>query len=439
MAEAAKQASGGSQIRLYLQKGGVEELLVPNAAGKIERKPVKECDFLDGYTGLYFSAHWCGPCRQFTPLLAKKYPDMKNEKGDVKFTIIFNSWDSDQSSFDNYFGEMPWCAIPYEYKDSLKEVSSDVLKQPNGIPQLYLFSKGELYQKAGRMAVTDGRAFPYEDASLETVLDAIIDEKYEKVQKSDLKKLDYLFFYFSAHWCPPCRAFTPQLAAVYKKLVEKMGKDKNFEIIFTSSDKDVEQWKSYFKEMPWLALNKEHKDYDFYKSSLSEMFGVEGIPQLSVMKMGDQPQIIVKNARGGVSSDPEGEKFPWIPKAYNDVEESLDGIQEHPSIVLLINKQTNEDQQKKLAGFLEPHAKKMNEVGCMKRVCFHFTVTGEDQGPAQKIRELSKSGDDDKMLLLNLPKNEIVKVGLPLSADDVSKFYDDYKAGKLKEQTITLG
>ena len=25
--------------------------------------------------------------------------------------------------------------------------------------------------------------------------------------------------YFSAHWCPPCRGFTPQLAALYEALV----------------------------------------------------------------------------------------------------------------------------------------------------------------------------------------------------------------------------
>jgi len=43
-----------------------------------------------------------------------------------------------------------------------------------------------------------------------------------------------MYIYFSAHWCPPCRSFTPQLADAYEKC---MG-DKNFEIIFLSSDRD---------------------------------------------------------------------------------------------------------------------------------------------------------------------------------------------------------
>ena len=49
--------------------------------------------------------------------------------------------------------------------------------------------------------------------------------------------------YFSAHWCPPCRGFTPQLAEQYKKLKAK-GKD--FEIVFASSDRDEASFKEYF-------------------------------------------------------------------------------------------------------------------------------------------------------------------------------------------------
>lgn len=56
--------------------------------------------------------------------------------------------------------------------------------------------------------------------------------------------------YFSAHWCPPCRGFTPKLAEFYKKL----HTEKNFEIVFVSSDKSEDEFQKYHKEMPWLAL-----------------------------------------------------------------------------------------------------------------------------------------------------------------------------------------
>jgi len=35
-----------------------------------------------------------------------------------------------------------------------------------------------------------------------------------------LKDLDAVAIYFSAHWCPPCRGFTPVFATKYEKLKE---------------------------------------------------------------------------------------------------------------------------------------------------------------------------------------------------------------------------
>merc|ERR1712039_1127083 len=78
-----------------------------------------------------------------------------------------------------------------------------------------------------------------------------------------------LGLYFSAHWCPPCRGFTPKLAEWYTAgLKEKM------EIIFVSSDRDEASFNEYFKDMPWLALPYEKREA---KSELSEACGVQGI------------------------------------------------------------------------------------------------------------------------------------------------------------------
>eukprot|EP00976_Prorocentrum_cordatum_P100634 1192309-Prorocentrum_minimum.AAC.2 len=74
--------------------------------------------------------------------------------------------------------------------------------------------------------------------------------------------------YFSAHWCPPCRAFTPKLAEVYNGLV---ASGKSFEIVFVSSDKDEEQFNEYYDEMPWLALPFAQREA---KQKLSQKFKV---------------------------------------------------------------------------------------------------------------------------------------------------------------------
>lgn len=122
---------------------------------KVVKKPIEDCKFLtEGYCGVYFSAHWCPPCRGFTPKLAEKYKQLQKEG----FKIIFASWDRDLDAFNGYYAEMPWAAFPFESKEALQ--NSKALPGVNGIPTLYLFNKGELYETGGRGAVMQ-REFPY--------------------------------------------------------------------------------------------------------------------------------------------------------------------------------------------------------------------------------------------------------------------------------------
>nr|XP_040125196.1 nucleoredoxin isoform X3 [Ictidomys tridecemlineatus] len=71
-----------------------------------------ESSSLEGsHVGVYFSAHWCPPCRSLTRVLVESYRKIK-EAGQ-KFEIIFVSADRSEESFKQYFSEMPWLAVPY--------------------------------------------------------------------------------------------------------------------------------------------------------------------------------------------------------------------------------------------------------------------------------------------------------------------------------------
>ena len=108
--------------------------------------------------------------------------------------------------------------------------------------------------------------------------------------------------YFSAHWCPPCRGFTPVLATAYKELT---AEGKNFEVVFISSDQDQAKFDAYYDEMPWLALPFSERDT---KSAVQSEFGVSGIPMLVLLD--ESGNCYNKNGRQAVSSG--GPKaFPW--------------------------------------------------------------------------------------------------------------------------------
>jgi len=112
-----------------------------------------------------------------------------------------------------------------------------------------------------------------------------------------LEKTPVLALYFSAHWCPPCRQFTPVLAQTYKQAKDAGMADK-VEVVFVSSDRSQGDMSSYMREShgDWLALPHGSPEV----SSLSSMFGVRGIPALVVVTRSGE--VVARDGRSDVMS-----------------------------------------------------------------------------------------------------------------------------------------
>mmetsp|Transcript_12155 Transcript_12155/g.28843 ORF Transcript_12155/g.28843 Transcript_12155/m.28843 type:complete len:262 (-) Transcript_12155:48-833(-) len=102
--------------------------------------------------GLYFSADWCGPCRQFTPELVSFYERMNQRRGHKdKFEIVMISRCRDINSHYQYFSKMPWLALPFELAaGQLGQVLGDKYGV-KGIPSLVLIDD------LGQTITTDAR------------------------------------------------------------------------------------------------------------------------------------------------------------------------------------------------------------------------------------------------------------------------------------------
>lgn len=94
-----------------------------------------------------------------------------------------------------------------------------------------------------------------------------------------------IFLYFSAHWCSPCRAFTPQFAKVYE---ERKAAGKPITVIFVSLDRNRDEFENYFKTMPWIAANFEKR------ASYRSAYEVQSIPTLMII--GKNGNILTRDA-----------------------------------------------------------------------------------------------------------------------------------------------
>lgn len=106
------------------------------------------------YLGIYFSAHWCPPCQQFTPILANFYNNLKAQRND--FEIIFVSSDKSAAEFKAYAATMPWLVLDYDRRD-LKGSLGQAFNV-TGIPTLiWLDPTGQVMSMEGRKRVMDDR------------------------------------------------------------------------------------------------------------------------------------------------------------------------------------------------------------------------------------------------------------------------------------------
>ena len=130
----------------------------PSVIQELERAQLTDADgkkrdalhYLRGkqFIGLYFSAHWCGPCRAFTPELVK----FRNHchKNNIPFEVVFVSFDKSKKDMREYMRsmKMKWPAAPFDSKLSkrLKEHF-----KVGGIPMLIIIDwRGEVISINGR-------------------------------------------------------------------------------------------------------------------------------------------------------------------------------------------------------------------------------------------------------------------------------------------------
>merc|ERR1711988_1746278 len=220
-------------------------------------------------------------------------------------------------------------------------------------------------------------------------------------------------------------------------------KSKGLEVVFVSSDKDEEQFKDYFKEMPWLALDFEDRKR---KAQLSGMFGVRGIPALVIVDT--DGSVITKEGRGALSSDPQGAKFPWYPPPVNNAKDGPGDINEVPTVVALCETNAPDEQaviEEAMTSVAKQYIEKQKAAG-EESPEFNFIIATEATGIAPQLRKLMSLPALNppevlpaKLMLVDIPSDGAFHEGPSgaISTTVLEKFLSEYKAGSLERKQLS--
>lgn len=138
-----------------------------------------------------------------------------------------------------------------------------------------------MYGKLERMKAVDiGQ--PYTDFALPT-------PDGQSLKVSDVHQGNVMLIDFWASWCGPCRRANPEVVAIYSEY-----KEKGFEILGVSLDRDEASWKKAIEDdqLTWPQIS----DLKYWNSEGAELYGVPAIPHTVLIDR--EGKIVAKNLHG---------------------------------------------------------------------------------------------------------------------------------------------
>ncbi|XP_066588688.1 nucleoredoxin-like isoform X2 [Prorops nasuta] len=409
--------------------------------------------------GVYFSfINSSATCDDFTRQLAELYANVNGSTPEsdhrdrrkslevvhvVLWSNVVDVLDF-KESFKIHVNDLPWFAVPNrDYERKTKLTRRYRIKA--GVPTLILLDgiNGSVITRCGVERVTGdpmGSEFPWRPphpkAALEDgpLLPCPARESNEPMLHEELRHC-FKAVYFSAHWCPPCKAFIPQLVDTYQRIREK---GHNFEVIFVSSDRSDESYTTHTEAMPWLRIPFSQEER---RRKLARALDVQAIPTLVILDPRDN--IITLDGRAELLEDPEGLNFPWTSRLVNILTEKYaTSLHDAPAIILFVGEDCEihfgesvllpaaESYRKNLADY-DPNFDDADDT-----LQFYIALDCET---SDILREFV--GLDDAVPLLtaiDIPRGiyVVMEDGAEITVDSVQQFVDNFCNNKLTQNKI---
>ncbi|XP_067650259.1 paxillin-like isoform X1 [Haliotis asinina] len=268
-----------------------------------------------------------------------------------------------------------------------------------------------------------GHGFPWKLKPFHDVMKGKLLHDKEEIDASILQG-KVVGLYFSAHWCPPCRHFTPELLRLYEKLRED---GKSFEVVFVSSDRSADSFEQYYSTMPWLALPFGDPRVHY----LTTQFGIAGIPSLILID--EKGNVITLNGRSSLLTDKTGAEFPWYPKPLNELTQNA-AIQLNECVCLVMFTEGEPEEIERAQEVLTDVATREHQKGEDQEIFFFY---GGDDEFCDQVRDFAHLDDQSPLLvILDLPNQQVYVCSEPITPESATLFVDNYLEDKLEPQSL---
>lgn len=399
--------------------------------------PVRSLCGKERVLGLYFSANWSPPCRMFTPTLSSFYESLKGgcPAGKDNLEIVQISWDKDIEGYTESTQAIPWLSLPFNQRDRQRKLSRKF--GVHGIPRLVLLDgeTGRVITRDGFDRLSEdssGTGFPWRRKSLNDVMKGPLlqalagsemPQEVEATAALDGQKV--IGFYFSAHWCLPCRYFDPELIRAYELL---KARGEKFQVVFVSADRSEEAFHRHVSGMPWLTIPYEDARNQLVKKHL----GVDGIPMLVLVD--EKGNTITMNGRQAVTEDPQCKEFPWYPHPIEDLT-PLSSLHLNENMCVIYFTDGTEPGLKQGRAVLADAANKEAEKGEERDLFFY--LAGEDEF-SDNVRDFADLDDTCPLLIiLDSPEQNVYVCNeVKVTSKIVSEFVDKFLRGELTPTPI---
>jgi len=305
--------------------------------------------------GIYFSAHWCPPCRRFTPRLAEAYK--KHTKAGKSLEIVFVSSDQSEGDFQEYYKIMPWLALPFADRRRKSKLSQ--MFDVNGIPKLVLIDPNTGLATNARanqdiLADTTGEKFPWPKPFADTVLEFMIDAKVKRKSGNEVVEVDlrdmrqkFLVLFFYDNTSSDCKEFLPAMVEWYNKFHPKLQDTKlSFDVLSICSADDEASYDDSFKAMPFTTLSFKEQDKQRRLCAVLRLQASRASPQVIVIDFQTGKEV-TRKGKEAIEQEVNDTAFPWpSPGACSDVNEEPECLNSYPCIVLWLEEKSKDEQMK---------------------------------------------------------------------------------------------